>query len=266
MHMDGLKRMVGIRGGLNAAREANPMLANSTFWLVFLNHLVDRHWLVQRMLVVAHYKVPFPSFDLVLPPFFPSKHNLRDSLPPIVTSHFQDISPEHSRIAPYTWLGRLRTSEDRPRCPDSLVVGCPPSTPCSWMSVVASLPLTLALGVAVGVARPFLLYYWAFESHKSACQKVDHFTDLYHVTSHFKARLPLFGAVLSEQECQPAAHTKASNYWQRVLRTPTPWNLSSYPHPPQKNPEKMWRNLWLLLDHNRMSETWCKTILKLSKW
>ena len=32
MHMDGLKRMVGIRGGLNAIRETNPIVANSTFW------------------------------------------------------------------------------------------------------------------------------------------------------------------------------------------------------------------------------------------
>jgi hypothetical protein len=48
------------------------------------------------------------------------------------------------------------------------------------MSVAASLPLTLALEVAVGVDRPFLLYYWAFESHKSACQKRDH------LTTHFQ--------------------------------------------------------------------------------
>jgi hypothetical protein len=32
MHINGLKRMVGIRGGLQAIREMNPMLANSVFW------------------------------------------------------------------------------------------------------------------------------------------------------------------------------------------------------------------------------------------
>jgi hypothetical protein len=33
MHMEGLKRMISIRGGLGAIRETNPMIANSVFWL-----------------------------------------------------------------------------------------------------------------------------------------------------------------------------------------------------------------------------------------
>jgi hypothetical protein len=32
MHIDGLNRMVAIRGGLGAIRETNPMVANSVFW------------------------------------------------------------------------------------------------------------------------------------------------------------------------------------------------------------------------------------------
>jgi hypothetical protein len=32
MHLGGLRRMVGIRGGLNAIRETSPMVANSVFW------------------------------------------------------------------------------------------------------------------------------------------------------------------------------------------------------------------------------------------
>ena len=32
MHIDGLKRMISIRGGLNAIRETNPMVANAIFW------------------------------------------------------------------------------------------------------------------------------------------------------------------------------------------------------------------------------------------
>ena len=42
MHIDGLKRMVGIRGGLNAIRETNPMVANSTFWWVSSRPLDQR--------------------------------------------------------------------------------------------------------------------------------------------------------------------------------------------------------------------------------
>lgn len=34
MHMDGLRRMVYIRGGLHAVREASPMTANWVFWYV----------------------------------------------------------------------------------------------------------------------------------------------------------------------------------------------------------------------------------------
>jgi hypothetical protein len=52
------------------------------------------------MFVVAHYEVPFPSLDPLLPPFFPSDHNLRHSPPQPVTSHFQDIDPSHSTPPP----------------------------------------------------------------------------------------------------------------------------------------------------------------------
>jgi len=52
------------------------------------------------MFVVAHYEVPFPSLDPLLPPFFPSDHNLRHSPPQLVTSHFQDIDPSHSNLPP----------------------------------------------------------------------------------------------------------------------------------------------------------------------
>jgi hypothetical protein len=52
------------------------------------------------MFVVAHYEVPFPSLDPLLPPFFPSDHNLRHSPPQPVTSHFQDIDPSNSTPPP----------------------------------------------------------------------------------------------------------------------------------------------------------------------
>jgi hypothetical protein len=32
MHIGGLKRMVGLRGGLRAIQETNPMAANIVFW------------------------------------------------------------------------------------------------------------------------------------------------------------------------------------------------------------------------------------------
>lgn len=34
MHLGGLNRMIELRGGLNAIRETNPMVANSVFWFV----------------------------------------------------------------------------------------------------------------------------------------------------------------------------------------------------------------------------------------
>jgi hypothetical protein len=34
MHLDGLKRMLHIRGGLSSVRDSNPMVANSVFWSV----------------------------------------------------------------------------------------------------------------------------------------------------------------------------------------------------------------------------------------
>lgn len=55
---------------------------------------------MDRMFVVAHYEVRFPSLDPVLPPFFPSDHNLRHSPAQLVTSHFQDIGPSHSDPKP----------------------------------------------------------------------------------------------------------------------------------------------------------------------
>lgn len=35
MHLDGLKKIVGIRGGLSSVRDSNPMVANSVFWSVY---------------------------------------------------------------------------------------------------------------------------------------------------------------------------------------------------------------------------------------
>lgn len=45
IHVDGLKRMVGIRGGLGAIRETNPMVANSILVNIYfqlrMNTLTD---------------------------------------------------------------------------------------------------------------------------------------------------------------------------------------------------------------------------------
>ncbi|KAE9381979.1 hypothetical protein N431DRAFT_393715 [Stipitochalara longipes BDJ] len=72
MHMNGLSHMVSLRGGLNAIRLTSPMTANWVFW----------------MFTVTSPHIPFPALDPILPPFFPSEHNL--TLP---TSHFSDIGP-----------------------------------------------------------------------------------------------------------------------------------------------------------------------------
>jgi hypothetical protein len=50
------------------------------------------------MFVVAHSEVLSPSLDPILPPFFPSDHNLRYSPSQLVTSHFQDIDPSQSNL------------------------------------------------------------------------------------------------------------------------------------------------------------------------
>ncbi|KAH7351269.1 hypothetical protein BKA65DRAFT_255223 [Rhexocercosporidium sp. MPI-PUGE-AT-0058] len=83
MHMDGLKRMVDIRGGLNAIRQTNAMVANSVFWIF----------------VVAMYEIPYPAFDRNLPAFAPHEHNLHIPIVPErldVHSHFSDIDPSLS--------------------------------------------------------------------------------------------------------------------------------------------------------------------------
>ncbi|KUJ17977.1 uncharacterized protein LY89DRAFT_717616 [Mollisia scopiformis] len=83
MHLEGLKRMVNIRGGLNAIRENNPMVANSVFWAF----------------AVALYEAPYPNLDAELPPFFPNEHDL--ALPsPAVVSIFQDFGPIHEEPPP----------------------------------------------------------------------------------------------------------------------------------------------------------------------
>ncbi|TVY84873.1 hypothetical protein LSUE1_G000681 [Lachnellula suecica] len=79
MHLDGLKKMVDLRGGLSSIRETNPMVANSIFWAF----------------AVASYEVPYPNLDPVLPTPFSADHGLL-SLPagPFV-SHFQDFDPSY---------------------------------------------------------------------------------------------------------------------------------------------------------------------------
>jgi hypothetical protein len=84
MHLEGLKRMVSIRGGLNSIRDTNPMVANSVFWAF----------------AVALYEVPYPAFDPVLPPFFPSEHNLALPAAEPVISIFHDFGPAHSEPTP----------------------------------------------------------------------------------------------------------------------------------------------------------------------
>ncbi|KAE8449810.1 hypothetical protein EG329_007286 [Mollisiaceae sp. DMI_Dod_QoI] len=79
MHLEGLKRMVGIRGGLNAIRETNAMVANSVFWAF----------------AVALYELPYPSLDPVLPPFFPNEYGLAVPAQMPIVSLFQDFGPAH---------------------------------------------------------------------------------------------------------------------------------------------------------------------------
>ena len=48
--------------------------------------------------MAAMYEVPFPALDPILPPFFPSDHNL--VLSPRVISHFEDIGPTYQEPPP----------------------------------------------------------------------------------------------------------------------------------------------------------------------
>jgi hypothetical protein len=77
MHIGGLKRMIDLRGGINAIRESNPMVANSAFWIF----------------VVAMYEVPYPAFDHILPPLAPYDHSFHTCPPELqeVGSHFSDL-------------------------------------------------------------------------------------------------------------------------------------------------------------------------------
>lgn len=102
MHMNGLKRMVDIRGGLNAIRETNPMVANSVFWSVpsvssSLEDCMEKQDTDQnRIFVAAMYEIPYPAFDRNLPAFVPHEHNLhlpRSPEPLHFHSHFSDIDP-----------------------------------------------------------------------------------------------------------------------------------------------------------------------------
>jgi hypothetical protein len=61
-----------------------------------------------------------------------------------------------------------------------------------------------------GSGSAILIALLGFREPQICLPKEDHLTDLYHVTTPFQAWLPLFGAVLSEQDLQ------------RALRTPTP--------------------------------------------
>ncbi|TVY52381.1 Sterol uptake control protein 2 [Lachnellula cervina] len=79
MHLDGLKRMLDIRGGLSAIRDTNPMIANSVFWVF----------------AMAMYEVPYPPLDVILPPFSPSGYGLHPSPPSQTISHFQDFGPDY---------------------------------------------------------------------------------------------------------------------------------------------------------------------------
>lgn len=71
MHLSGLKRMLSIRGGLNAIRESNAMVANFIFWVF----------------AVAIYEAPYPVLDPELPAFVPGEYGL--AIP--VVSIFQDL-------------------------------------------------------------------------------------------------------------------------------------------------------------------------------
>lgn len=90
MHLSGLKRMLSIRGGLNAIRSSNAMVANSVFWVC----------------AVAVYEVPYPDLDPQLPAFIPGEHGL--GIP--VVSIFQDFGPEHVDPMPPLDLAALGVS------------------------------------------------------------------------------------------------------------------------------------------------------------
>ncbi|KAJ5054216.1 uncharacterized protein L3040_000497 [Drepanopeziza brunnea f. sp. 'multigermtubi'] len=84
MHIGGLKRMIDLRGGINAIRESNPMVANSAFWIF----------------VVAMYEVPYPAFDRVLPPLAPYDHGFHICPPELreVRSHCSDLEPSPTAV------------------------------------------------------------------------------------------------------------------------------------------------------------------------
>ncbi|KAF4624750.1 hypothetical protein G7Y89_g13423 [Cudoniella acicularis] len=80
MHINGLKRMIELRGGLDAIRQTNPMVANTVFWIF----------------TVAIYEIPYLNFDPTLPLFTPSEYNLSFSPTTTPTSHSNDCGPKYN--------------------------------------------------------------------------------------------------------------------------------------------------------------------------
>jgi hypothetical protein len=72
MHMDGLKTMINLRGGLQSVRLSSPMVANFIVW----------------MFVVSLYENDFPVLDPMLP--------ISIDDPTSTVSHFEDIAPIHT--------------------------------------------------------------------------------------------------------------------------------------------------------------------------
>jgi len=99
MHLEGLKRILGIRGGLGSVRDSNPMVANSVFSSVqsllacfeILNTSI-------RAFAVALYEVPYPNLDPILPPFQPSDHGLISPSEDHLVSHFQEFGPQQESL------------------------------------------------------------------------------------------------------------------------------------------------------------------------
>ncbi|EPE27424.1 Zn2/Cys6 DNA-binding protein [Glarea lozoyensis ATCC 20868] len=77
MHMDGLKTMIDLRGGLQAIRLSGPMVANLIFW----------------MFVVSMYESEYPPLDPELPLYLGS------------ISQFEDIAPLHDQSIDLTAMG-----------------------------------------------------------------------------------------------------------------------------------------------------------------
>jgi hypothetical protein len=80
--LDGLKKILGVRGGLSSVRDSNPMVANSVFWAF----------------AVALYEVPYPNLDTTLPPFYPRDHDLMWSSDDQVISHFEEFGPQYESL------------------------------------------------------------------------------------------------------------------------------------------------------------------------